>query len=560
MSAQRHASGPGLPPCDKMDRKLARRFGSCPGGSDTNAAGGSHPPDERTKALPIPFRAPLRWVYKLIPSPAQRLVRRLRGSGDQPQQAAEDPWPEITIPPSVAETLNITPELVGSTYNPDEVLPMLALNNVALREHLLAAMDQADVLRKQLRALKDQGGTDHQEPELLIDEFLAGAREPGEVSHLVLANDYAAPGREYSNGFVHRRVKAYQAAGVHVDVVTVDSPTGSAVYEYDGVRVLSGTTADVVELLRRRSYTSASVHFLSTAIWDAIESHLDELDVHLFFHGYESSSWIRYASNYANGDHLDYGINRTVALQHFWHRVVSHPHGPASYIFVSDWWRSGAMDDLGLVFPPHRTHVIHNVIDTELFQYEPKEDAQRFRLLWVRSASARKYGHDLAIRTLQRLTRSRHWDRAQVTIVGDGQHWPDFEQHLGHLPNVTIEQGFVPQEEVARLHKTHGVFLVPSRHDTQGVSRDEAMASGLVPATNMVMAIPEFVDPTTGIVAGPEDADSLAAGIEDLWDHPEKFQRLSRAAAQRIRMQSGPEHTVRRELELFNLIPLEEGR
>jgi glycosyltransferase involved in cell wall biosynthesis len=37
---------------------------------------------------------------------------------------------------------------------------------------------------------------------------------------------------------------------------------------------------------------------------------------------------------------------------------------------------------------------------------------------------------------------------------------------------------------------------VPSRTDTQGVSRDEAMSSGLVPVTNAVAAIPEFVDDT----------------------------------------------------------------
>lgn len=35
-------------------------------------------------------------------------------------------------------------------------------------------------------------------------------------------------------------------------------------------------------------------------------------------------------------------------------------------------------------------------------------------------------------------------------------------------------------------------FWFPTRMDTQGVSRDEAMCSGLVPITNKVAAVPEF--------------------------------------------------------------------
>src|SRR5699024_9117182 len=110
---------------------------------------------------------------------------------------------------------------------------------------------------------------------------------------------------------------------------------GAGVYDYDGVRVMSGTRADITELLRRRSYTSASVHFLNHDTWAGIEPWLGELDFHLFFHGYESSRWIRYASNYPTGNHLDRAINRSVELQRFWHTVVNHPQGPASYIFVS---------------------------------------------------------------------------------------------------------------------------------------------------------------------------------------------------------------------------------
>ena len=126
------------------------------------------------------------------------------------------------------------------------------------------------------------------------------------------------------------------------------------------------------------------------------------------------------------------------------------------------------------------------------------------------------------------------------------------------MPNVRIEQRFASQDEIADLHKKHGIFLVPSRLDTQGVSRDEAMASGLVVATNLVAAIPEFVDENTGIVAKAEDSAALAEGIMNLWQNPDEFQRLSRAASARTKAQCGRAASVEREMRILGLID-EEG-
>lgn len=39
-------------------------------------------------------------------------------------------------------------------------------------------------------------------------------------------------------------------------------------------------------------------------------------------------------------------------------------------------------------------------------------------------------------------------------------------------------------------------MLIPTRADTQGVSEDEGMSCGVVPITNNIAAVPEFVDHT----------------------------------------------------------------
>jgi len=87
--------------------------------------------------------------------------------------------------------------------------------------------------------------------------------------------------------------------------------------------------------------------------------------------------------------------------------------------------------------------------------------------------------------------------------------------------------------------------------DTQGVSRDEAMSSGLVPVTNSVGAIPEFVDETCGMLARPEDVVGLAESIARLYEFPELFSAMSAAAAARVRRESSCARTIELELALF---------
>ena len=89
----------------------------------------------------------------------------------------------------------------------------------------------------------------------------------------------------------------------------------------------------------------------------------------------------------------------------------------------------------------------------------------------------------------------------------------------------------------------------PDSHGyTLGVTRDEAMASGLVPVTNPVTAIPEFVDDRCAILAPGEDAEAMARGISLLYEHPERFAAMSEAAAKRVREQSDAQRVTCAEL------------
>lgn len=106
--------------------------------------------------------------------------------------------------------------------------------------------------------------------------------------------------------------------------------------------------------------------------------------------------------------------------------------------------------------------------------------------------------------------------------------------------------------EIAVLHKDYGIFLCSSRWDSHGVFRDEAMASGLVPVTNAVSAIPEFVDDSCGILAPVEDAEAMARGVARLYEQPLTFSAMSQAAAKRVRKQRDAQKVIRAELAVVS--------
>ena len=149
------------------------------------------------------------------------------------------------------------------------------------------------------------------------------------------------------------------------------------------------------------------------------------------------------------------------------------------------------------------------------------------------------------------LSKSDIFNELEFRIIGKGELFHSTVKPLRRFSNVILEERFLRQEDIAVLHKEYGIFLVPTRMDAQGVSRDEAMSSGLVPITNRVAAIPEFVDEKTGILADPEDYIGLAEGIKKLYYDKELFKNLSRQAAERVRRQSGLAQTIIKELDLI---------
>jgi len=131
----------------------------------------------------------------------------------------------------------------------------------------------------------------------------------------------------------------------------------------------------------------------------------------------------------------------------------------------------------------------------------------------------------------------------------DGELFDETLELLRDLPNVTIQRGYLSQRQLATLFRDFGVLLVPTRWDSQGVSREEALAAGLVPITSAVSAVPELL--------GEDEGSWLHTTTTTLWPKGSPGCTTTRspscacAAARRVRRQSALEDVVSREISLL---------
>lgn len=440
-------------------------------------------------------------------------------------------------------------DLVASTYSDEAYINRLYFENEYLfRQRPTYSVGQGEPLPS-----SDEVATENEFAfvrQFLRETELAGNQIETE-KHLIIANEYTTLQNQYTNGFIHRRIKNYQAAGLDVEVMAFGKRLTRDVYQYDGVQVLSGFYTELLGLLATRNYSSISVHFVNNDMWKALKGNIREgVPVLVYSHGYEVRNWTRMPHQIQNRKSLDDHIERNLRSRDVWREMYNPESGISKFIFVSNFWRRAVSEDIMLPFDNVRTTVIPNVIDNSLFEFEEKDAKQRFKLLWVRTASKWNYGADLAAELLARLKQTPYWGQVEVTIVGDGEFFSYFDQFASD-ENVRIHRGFVSQYEIAKLHKQHGIFLVPSRWDTQGVSRDEAMSSGLVPVTCPIGPIPEFANDSCAVLGMEDDMDGWFKKLLDVLGNPRKFLTMSKQAAQQVRRISSPAQTVAKEIALM---------
>ncbi|MBR7132977.1 MAG: glycosyltransferase [Clostridia bacterium] len=367
---------------------------------------------------------------------------------------------------------------------------------------------------------------------------------------LVLTTHYPSPDNLYRNMFVHKRLTQYKESGKSMDVMRFSDR--SIVREFEGINVIEGEQTMLSSILNGGFINTVCVHFMTAAMWEVLKNYTESLRVIIWVHGAEIQPWWRREYNF-KPEELDEAKALSDERMALWYDIfdAAKDNPNIHFVLVSNYFANEIFEDYKVQLPKERYSIIHNCIDTEQFNYVPKNAEDRKKLLSIRPYASNKYANDLTVKALLMLSKEPWFKDLEIAIYGNGIMFEEILAPLRRMKNIRIEQTFLTQQEISALHKEYGVFLTPTRMDAQGVSRDEAMSSGLVPVTNAITAIPEFVDENCGILADGEDYVGMAEGIKRLYDNPDLFLQMSENAAKRVRSQTSYEYTIEKELQLI---------
>ena len=374
---------------------------------------------------------------------------------------------------------------------------------------------------------------------------------------VVVCPIYPGGTRAYGGEFVKRRVDAYRRDGLRVGVIEVQPARKEIQRHYVGdAEVVRVNTSGLERVLRLSKPKVICVHHLEPHLWEAITPFAEETPVVIWVHGYEARPWQELAFNFTEEDlktlkpRLDKANQDRSATMN---AAFKHPN--VTPVFVSKFMRGIAESFAGQ--EAIRGTVIHNSITKTDFPYRKKTTEHRKRFLWVRSFSAVNYASDISAAFIEGLSRKPYFDELSFSIYGQGKFFEETTEPLRRFPNVTIEERFLSGAEMRDAHAEHGMMIVPSRWDSQGLTCGEAMHSGLVPVTSDVAALPEFVGPDCAIMAKPDDVDWLVAQYDTLYKEPDLYLKMSRNAARRAESQCGRSSTLAREIKLLkSFLPL----
>jgi len=369
---------------------------------------------------------------------------------------------------------------------------------------------------------------------------------------LIVSDAYPSPDNLYASMFVHARVREYRKRGLNPRIFVIRYDDAENVREYEGSAIIEGSTELLESVIEKSNVELVLVHFLWVAMWRAIYTRLGKVKVIIYCHGYEIQPFHRREFSY-KPDEMEFYKKVDVARKSLWDYVfnVGLQSNCVHLVFVSQYFADEVMEDYDVTIPADKYSIIHNAIDVDLFKYVEKDAELRKKIFCLASFRTVKYARDIAVNVILKLSEYDEFADMEFLFAGSGPLWDELTKPLEEFPNVKLENRFFTHQEIADLQLEYGVFLAPTRWDSQGVSKDEAMASGLVPISNVVSAIPEFIDDECGILCAPESVDEMAEAVLKLYREPKLFKKLSKNAAERVRSQVSSEIVIEQEMALF---------
>lgn len=366
----------------------------------------------------------------------------------------------------------------------------------------------------------------------------------------IITRGYPAAERLYNHAFVHRRVLAYRSAGHCVSVFWIKPKGEATVYQFDGVDIVVGGPDACLAHIAAFAPDAVAAHAMADDFWQVLSRLPPQLPICAWIYGSEILPFHTVTENRA---HDSLRADKALAVHRrriaFWQTLAQDWPDNLQLVFVSKYAACAAEQTIGKAIP--RKIVQPTGVDTDLFRYIEKAPGQRFNVLSIRPFSDWRYANDQSVAAILLLRDHPLFEAFRFRFIGEGHLFDEVLAPIRHLPNVLCEHRFLRQTEISAMHKENGIFLCPSRDDAQGVSRDEAMSSGLVPIVSCVGAVPEFVDETCGMLLPPENPAAIADALAKLGECETTFATLSRAAAKRAGDTIAMNRVVQREIEIL---------
>ena len=376
---------------------------------------------------------------------------------------------------------------------------------------------------------------------------------------LIVCNAYPSKDAIYRNGFIHRRVKAYQKKGYEVDVFYLHlNATQQEDYNYDGVNVTFGNEIHYQKFLNenKQIYKTFLIHFINPQMYYPIIETIYSPKIVVWIHGFEAEAWHRRWFNFLSST---FELNQIIEKANdyypnqleFMNQLYKETQHDITFIHVSKWFKTH-IADVDAKFSPLNYEIIPNIVDDSVFNYVPKERKGKLKILSIRPFASYKYANDQTANAIHILSKKPFFNDIEFHIYGEGKLYPKITESLHQYENVFLHNTFLEQKEIANIHKKFDVFLCPTRLDSQGVSMCEAMSSGLVVISSNTTAIPEFVTHNeTGLLADKESPESIAYQIERIYFNELLFNKISKQAAISIREIASESVVIDKELKVI---------
>jgi glycosyltransferase involved in cell wall biosynthesis len=176
----------------------------------------------------------------------------------------------------------------------------------------------------------------------------------------------------------------------------------------------------------------------------------------------------------------------------------------------------------------------------------PRSENEAPQVLFIGKEFHRK-GGDVLLKAFAQARQK--FPLARLKLVTQGPIPPDLPQDRVEVIPPTWDR-----EAVGKLFQDADVFVLPSRLETWGDVLLEAMAWGLPCVGVQSDAMNEIiVNGETGLLVPPEDVNSLANALTDLFQQPSLCIRMGRAGRRRVDTEFTWEHVVARMTDVLDI-------